>query len=115
MYWDKPLTRASGPQFDQDAKSIIVQGKRLEAEAALKRGTQVFGVPARAPVSWRLFERDQHGRTRLLAQHVVAFDVAKDGTILYRNGFGVFALRSGYRSQLVLKNHLIGDVQTRPE
>ena len=115
MYWDKPLTRASGPQFDQDAKSIIVQGKRLEAEAALKRGTQMFGVPALAPASWQLFERDQQGRTRLLAQHVVAFDVAKDGTILYSNGFGVFALRSGYRPQLVLKDHLIGDVQIRPE
>ncbi len=38
MYSRKPLTSASGPEVQADMKDILVKGKRLDAETALRRG-----------------------------------------------------------------------------
>ncbi|AVP98402.1 hypothetical protein C7S18_14930 [Ahniella affigens] len=115
MYTRKPLTSASGQPFNEDAKALIVQGRRLDAEAALKSGRQVLGVPSLVPASWQLFARDPQGGTQVLARHVVAFDVAADGTVLYSNGFAVFAMQPGQAPILVLRDRLIGELAVQPQ
>lgn len=115
MYSRKPLTSASGQPLNEDAKALIVQGRRLDAEAALKSGRQILGVPSLVPASWQLFERDPQGQTQLLARHVVAFDVASDGTVLFSNGFAVFAMQPGQAPSLVMRDRLIGEVAVQPE
>jgi hypothetical protein len=52
------------------------------------------------PRSWELIRRDPAGRTEVLAQHVVSFDLDAEGNLVYSNGFEVFSLRAGERASL---------------
>ncbi len=110
MYSRKPLTSASGPEMQGDLKDILVQGKRIDAEAALRRGNVVHGVPSLVPASWVLMCRNEQGEERALATHVASFDLAPDGTIVYSSGYGVLALGGGGAPRVVLRDKLIAGV-----
>ncbi|MGH8446609.1 MAG: TolB family protein [Solimonas sp.] len=109
MYTRKPLTTASGPSRQADIKDILLKGKRFDAEEALRKGPRVGGVPSLVPASWQLVRRSQQGEERVLASHVASFDIADDGTVLFTNGYGVFALDGGV-PHVLLKDKLIADV-----
>ncbi len=110
VYSRKPLTSASGPQVQADLKDIMLQGRRIDAEAALRRGDRVNGVPSLVPASWQLVRRSEAGAEQILATHVASFDLTADGSVLYSNGYGVFTLDAAGRSQVVLKDKLIAEV-----
>jgi hypothetical protein len=110
MYTRKPLITASGPMLQADLKEILVKGKRLDAEAALRSGVRLNGVPSLVPASWQLVCRSPRGEEEVLASHVASFDVAADGAILFSNGYGVFALDGADPPQVLLKDKLIADV-----
>lgn len=115
MYTRKPLTSASGPLLEADLKEILVKGKRIDAEAALRKGESVNGVSTLVPKTWQLMARDRNGRERMLATHVVCFDIADDGSVYYSTGYGVFRLdRQGAR-RLVLKDRLIAELVVGPK
>ena len=114
MYSRKPLITASGPAFQADLKQIMIKGKRLDAEAALRNGVPLDGVPSLVPASWQLVSRSPQGDERVLASHVASFDIASDGTILFSNGYGVFALDGANPPQVLLKDKLIADVIAAP-
>lgn len=109
MYTRKPLTSASGPLLEQDLKEILVKGKRMDAEAELRKGRQVLGVPSLVPQNWQLWRRDRQGRDQLLATHVASFDLAADGSLYYTNGYGVFRI-SSRGSELILRDKLIAEI-----
>jgi hypothetical protein len=110
MYSRKPLITASGPAVQADLKEILVKGKRLDAEAALRSGVRLHGVPSLVPASWQLVRRSPQGEEHVLASHVASFDIAADGTVLFSNGYGVFALDGNNPPQVLLKDKLIADV-----
>jgi hypothetical protein len=110
MYSRKPLTSATGPQFEADLKEILVKGRRVDAEAAMRSGTRVQGVPSLVPASWKLVWRDEQGEERILASHVASFDLTADGGVLYSNGFGVFSLHPGGQPNVVLRDRLVSEV-----
>src|SRR5258706_548738 len=110
MYARKPLITASGPMLQADLKEILVKGKRLDAEAALRSGVRLNGVPSLVPASWQLVCRSPQGEERVLPSHVGSFDIAADGTILFSNGYGVFALDGANPPQVLLKDKLIANV-----
>lgn len=110
VYSRKPLTSASGPQHDVDLKSLLLKGRHVDAEAALRSGQTVHGVPSLVPKSWVLVWRSERGEERILAEHVAAFDLAEDGAILYSNGFGVFALDRDGRSSPVFRGRLMAEI-----
>ena len=114
MYTRKPLITASGPAVQADLKDILIKGKRLDAEAALRTGVQLNGVPSLVPASWQLICRSPQGEEHVLASHVASFDIASDGTILFSNGYGVFALDGANPPQVLLRDQLIGDVIAAP-
>ena len=114
MYTRKPLITASGPAVQADLKEILVKGKRLDAEAALRTGVQLNGVPSLVPASWQLICRSPQGEEHVLASHVASFDIASDGTILFSNGYGVFALDGANPPQVLLRDKLIADVIAAP-
>jgi hypothetical protein len=114
MYTRKPLTSASGPEVHADLKEILIKGKRLDAEAALRNSVRLNGVPSLVPASWQLVCRSPQGEERVLASHVASFDIASDGTILFSNGYGVFALDGANTLQVLLKDKLIAEVITAP-
>lgn len=114
MYTRKPLITASGPALQADLKDILIKGKRLDAEAALRSGVQLNGVPSLVPASWQLVCRSPRGEEQVLASHVASFDIASDGTILFSNGYGVFVLDGANPPQVLLRDRLIADVIAAP-
>ena len=114
MYSRKPLITASGPAVRADLKDILIKGKRLDAEAALRTGVPLNGVPSLVPASWKLVCRSTQGEEQVLASHVASFDIASDGTILFSNGYGVFALEGANPPQVLLRDKLIADVIAAP-
>ncbi len=110
MYSRKPLTSASGPAMRADLKSILLQGRRIDAEKALRSERPVHGVPSLVPSSWELVSRTRAGVERVLATNVTSYDISADGTIVYSNGRGVFVLERDGSAGLALKDDLIAEV-----
>ena len=110
MYTRKPLTSASGPHLDADIKDIILRGKRIDAEAALRNGATVGGVPSLVPASWQLVRRGTNGAERVLGRHVVSFDIAPDGTVLFTNGYGVFELDDAGTPRVLMRDKLVSNM-----
>lgn len=114
MYTRKPLITADGPAVQADLKEILIKGKRLDAEAALRSGMRLNGVPSLVPASWQLVCRSPQGEEYVLASHVASFDIASDGGILFSNGYGVFVLDGATQPQVLLRDKLIADVVAAP-
>lgn len=110
VYSRKPLTSATGPQYDADLKDIFLKGRRFDAEAAMRSSKRVHGVPTLVPESWKLVWRSEQGEERVLASHVASYDLADDGGVIYTNGFGVFSLRPGGQPSLVLRGKLVAEI-----
>ena len=110
MYTRKPLTSASGPAMQADIKNILLQGRRIDAEKALRSARPVQGVPSLVPESWELVRRGQDGAERVLATNVASYDLGADGTVVYSNGRGVFVLDRDGASRLAGTQDLVGEV-----
>ncbi|HSV44476.1 MAG TPA: hypothetical protein VLJ58_01690 [Ramlibacter sp.] len=110
MYSRKPLTSASGPAVKADMKDILLQGRRIDAEKALRSARAVQGVPSLVPDNWELVCRDPQGRERVLATNVASYDIGPDGTVLYSNGQGVFALDREGSPRLAMSDQLVAEV-----
>jgi hypothetical protein len=109
MYSRKPLTSASGPPTEHDIKDILIQGKRIDAEAALRRGALVDGVRPLVPATWQLVRRAEDGSEAVVARHVASFVLGADGTVFYSTGYAVFALDRPGAPRLVLRDELVAD------
>lgn len=110
MYTRKPLTSASGPAVKADLKNILLQGRRIDAEKALRQERPVHGVPSLVPGSWELVSRTREGEERVLASNVAAYDISPDGTIVYSNGHGVFVLGENGTARLAKNDELVAEV-----
>lgn len=110
MYSRKPLTSASGPALQADMKKILLQGRRIDAEKALRSERPVHGVPSLVPATWQLVRRSRNGDEVVLASHVASFDLGADGTIVYSNGRGVFVLEQDGAPRLAATEPFVGEV-----
>lgn len=110
MYSRKPLTSASGPAVKADIKNILLQGRRIDAERALRSERPVSGVPSLVPSNWQLVSRTRQGVEQVLATNVASYDVGSDGTVVYSNGHGIFVLGRDGQVGLALKDQLVGEV-----
>jgi hypothetical protein len=110
MYARKPLTSASGPKVEADLKAIPVKGRHIHAETALRKRAFVRGVPSLVPACWQLVRRTPAGEEHVLAKHVVAYDLAPDGSVLFSNGNGVFAVGADGAAAVVLREGLVGEI-----
>jgi hypothetical protein len=61
------------------------------------------------PGAWELVCRNRNGDEYVAARHVVSFDLAADGTVVYTNGFELFRLVDG-DWQRVARANLIENV-----
>ncbi len=110
MYSRKPLTSANGPAVQADLKEMILKGRRVDTEKALRSGNAIQGVPSLVPSSWQLISRDRQGVEQVLATSVLAYDIHPDGRIVYTNGKGAFLLDSGMQARLLMRTELIEEV-----
>lgn len=112
MYSQKPLTSANGPAVQADLKEMILKGRRIDTEKALRSANAVQGVPSLVPRSWELISRDRQGNERVLATNVLAYDIGADGSIVYTNGKGAFAIDSAGNERLLMKADLMEELVT---
>lgn len=110
MYSRKPLTGAGGMPLQADTKNIVLQGKRIDAERALRKEASIGGIPSLVPSSWQLVRRHRGGGEAVVASNVSSFDITANGNVVYSNGRGLFALDDQGRSSLVLQGDLVGAV-----
>ncbi len=110
MYSRKPLTSASGPKVQADLKELLIKGRRIDAENALKKEHRVNGVRSLVPRSWQLVTRNRNGEERVLATNVASYDIMRDGRIIFTNGYGVFILDSSNTAQVVFRGKLIAEL-----
>jgi hypothetical protein len=110
MYSRKPLTSASGPALNADIKDILLQGRRVDAEKAMRSARTVQGVPSLVPDNWELVRRDTNGNEKVLATNVASYDISPDGTIVYSNGRGVFVIERDGGLRLAVTDELVADV-----
>jgi hypothetical protein len=110
MYSRKPLTGAAGPKVQADIKHIILKGRHIDAEKALRQENAINGVVSLVPHSWELVRRTAQGQETVLATNVASYDLLADGSIIYSNGRAMFMLGHGNQSSVLLRADLIGDV-----
>lgn len=110
MYSRKPLTSADGPKVEADIKDMLIKGKRIDAEKALRSENRINGIPSLVPLSWQLVKRARNGDETILASNVASFDIGSDDSIIYSNGYAVFQLAADNQSQVILRDKLIADV-----
>jgi hypothetical protein len=110
MFSGKPLTTAGGPnQQKVDTRFMMLHGKIIDAEKVLKAAAK--GQPlALVPNSWELVRRAAAGKETVLAQGVLSFDLAPNGTVIYTNGSEIFTLAPDAKPQRLLAHRMIQQV-----
>jgi len=109
VYSKKPLTTASGPPAKGDEmKRIVLRGKVLDAEKALRRSGE--GTPSLVPANWQLIRRGADHSEQTVASHVAAYDLLPGGGIVWTNGFGVYKTLPDGGQSLLTRDNLIETV-----
>jgi len=109
-YSRKPLTTASGTPIRADLQQILLQGRMIDAEKALRTHRGRDGAPSLVPDDWELVRRSTSGDEQVLARGVASFDVTDSGEVLYSNGFSLFVLGVGDTARLVRAEEVVGFV-----
>ena len=92
----KPLMTAGGPE-DQKKRAnrplLMLYGQAVDTEKAIAQGAGKDKDRPLVPKEWQLVSKSKGGSEETLAENVIAFDSAPNGTIVYSDGRGIF-LRS---------------------
>jgi hypothetical protein len=90
MFSRKPLLTAGGPRTEgPDARSLMLWGRFIDAEKALRKANQGAQGPL-VPADWQLIRRADTGEEQVLAKNVLAYDLCPDGSVIHTNGTAVF-------------------------
>jgi hypothetical protein len=89
---------------------MIVRGRRIDAEKALRRAATRDETPAVVPKSWELVVRDRQGAEDVIARGVVDFDLTDDGAPIWTNGTAIFQRDPEGRPRVVERGKLIDAV-----
>jgi hypothetical protein len=114
MFTRKPLMTSGGPPEAQpDSRSMMLWGKIIDGEKLLR---QQANNPDRGlvPKSWQLVKRSKDGTDSTLAEGVVSYDL-RDGTIIYTDGTGVYALSEQGDRQKLTQGKLVERVAIVPK
>lgn len=108
----KPLTTAAGPKIEGlDEKMLFLRGRLIDTELTLQEQANKGEAPSLVPKSWQLLRRDAGGKETVVADSVLAYDFAKDGTIVYTTGISVFQINAdGSNKKLLFKDKLVDTV-----
>ena len=96
-----------------DIKQIVLKGRHIDAEKALRTENAINGVASLVPRSWELVSRTQQGQETVLATNVASYDLLADGSIIYSNGRAMFMLGRGSQPTVLLQADLIADIVGR--
>ena len=68
------------------------QGVVVDMEKALKNGPDSSDSVQIIPGTWTLVRQEPDGSTQDIANHVVAFDLHPDGSVIYSDGLRIWSL-----------------------
>lgn len=110
-YTGKPLTTAGGPQREgADMRQMMVWGNLIDAEQAARENAQGDEPPSVVPRSWKLMRQAPGGGKAVLAENVLSYDLAGDGSIVYATGGAVYRLDPGGSRERLLTDQMIEQV-----
>ena len=83
-----------GPKFRQPPRKRFAtfQGVVVDMEKALKNGPDSSDSVQIIPGTWTLVRQEPDGSTQDIANHVVAFDLHPDGSVIYSDGLRIWSL-----------------------
>lgn len=111
MYTGKPLATSKGAaQRQPDLKQMMVWGNLIDAGRAAREAGNDAEAPSLVPSTWQLIRQEPGGTTHSLANGVLSFDLAPDGSILYSNGSAIFHLEPGAKPARVFVGKWIEQV-----
>jgi len=101
MYTGKPLVTGKGAvQRRMDPRQLFIYGNLASAQMAQP---QEDDAPSCVPSSWELIRSTPGGQKEVLANGVLAYDLASDGSVLYSGGASITRLTPDGRSERVLQ------------
>ena len=90
MFSGKPLMTSGGPPSRvTDDRYRMIWGRMIDTRRAMQQA-QKNKSAGLVPNEWQLIRRTAAGEDSVLAERVVSFDVAPDGTIVHTDGQSVF-------------------------
>lgn len=108
MFSGKQLTSSDGAKAQQmNLRQMMIWGNLVQAQKHQRTGDEGIDL---VPKSWELHQRDSKGDAKVLAGGVLAYDIAKDGTILYTNGNALFLLHPNGKKEHLLNETMIEQV-----
>jgi hypothetical protein len=110
-YTGKPLMTTGQPKV-QPLNQLMVWGSAINADEMAERNRR-FGdadSPALVPRTWQLIRQISGREPEVIADGVLAFDVAEDGAIAYSNGSAIYAIRPGGVAERVIVDRPIEHV-----
>ena len=109
MFSGQPLAAALGHgkrHNQQGQQFMMLWGHMIDTKAAMAKAPQTLPAPL-VPKDWQLVKRDSTGKEAVLADSVLAYDVAADGSIIFTSGSAVFALGPDGRREKLCDGSLI--------
>ena len=101
MYTGKPLVTSKGAvQRRIDHRQMFIHGNLANAMMGSASEDDADG---RVPSSWELVRRPSGGQTEVIANRVLAYDLASDGSALYCDGAAITRLGPDGHSERVLR------------
>jgi hypothetical protein len=107
MFSRKPLLTSGGPKTEgPDARSLMLWGRFIDAEKALRKAKQGDQGPL-VPSDWQLVRRADNGEEQVLAKNVLAYDLCPDGSVVHTNGTAIFHRTSSGESRQLCAGKMI--------
>jgi hypothetical protein len=105
----KPLITPSGARpTAQDQATVMLRGKMVDAERALRR--QKDPEASLVPANWELIRVNGAGDAGVLARNVAAFDLCADKSVVYTNGSTIYRLAPDGSRKTLVRGKLIQEV-----
>ncbi len=108
-YTGKPLMRAGIGQT-VDPKYLKAWGEWITPETMRDRRFGEPDAPSLVPRTWQLVRQVNQGIPEVLAEGVLSYDLASDGTIVYTNGSAIYIIHPGGGQERLLTGNLIESV-----
>ena len=112
MFSKKPLITAGGVRREgPDRRSLLLWGRWVQVDRQLGK-TRSQGDTPLVPRDWKLMCRTPEGQEDPLAENVLAYDIAPDGTLLYTNGSAVYQREPTGKTTRLARGTLIERITT---
>lgn len=108
-YTGKPLM-STGTGQKVENKTIKAWGEWITPDMMRDRRFGEPDAPALVPRTWQLVRQATQGIPEVLAEGVLGYDLAEDGTIVYTNGSAIYAIAPDGQNTRLLVSNLIESV-----